>query len=62
MLTRAMLKHRKAEMEILQLALYDPLTGLANRRLFNEKLTQRADQAMYEAKQSGRNCYQFSKQ
>lgn len=38
MLTRAMLKSRQAEIEVRQLAFYDPLTGLSNRRLFSEKL------------------------
>lgn len=38
MLTQAMLKRRKAEQEVRQLAFYDALTGLTNRRLFSEKV------------------------
>ncbi len=38
MLTQAMLKRRKAEIEIRKQALFDPLTGLSNRRLFNEMM------------------------
>ncbi len=38
MLTQAMLKRRNAEQEVRQLAFYDALTGLTNRRLFSEKV------------------------
>ena len=37
-LTRAMIKHQQAEQQVQQLAFYDSLTGLANRRLYQEIL------------------------
>ena len=38
MLTRAMIKRQQAEQQVQQLAFYDSLTGLANRRLYQEML------------------------
>jgi diguanylate cyclase (GGDEF)-like protein len=39
MLTQAMRKRQQAEQEVRQLAFYDALTGLTNRRLFGEKVS-----------------------
>lgn len=45
-------ERKQMEEQVRQLAFYDPLTGLPNRRLLNDRLSQ----AMATSKRSGRHC------